>query len=100
MNVQDTVGIGFEKNAAQDSHEPGEDDERDVVGLEDLDGFAVEVFAGLAFGGNENGVQAAGFRARKAGCGFDVGNDDGDFRVQLTGCDVISNSFKIRTTPG
>src|SRR5437868_2077481 len=52
MNIQNTVGKCFEKDAAQNTHESGKHHERHIMLLQNFDGRAVEVFARVLPRGN------------------------------------------------
>ena len=100
MDVKDQVSIPLQHHHAEDSHEPGKNNEADIVGLQYCDEFRIEGFARLALRRVKYGVEAVLPCESQAGGGLDIADHDSDFSVKFVCLDIRSDCFKIGSTAG
>jgi len=100
MNIQNTVWKSLEKNAAENPHETGKNDQRHVVLPKNGNDLGIEFLTGPVSRRNAERIQAASSRALQAASRFDVADDDGNFRPQFSGGDTVRDGFEIGTAAG
>src|SRR5579862_4074712 len=100
MNIQNTAGEYFDENTAHDPHKAGKYYKRDLMFPQDLDHLAIEVFPRSLARRNTHGFKASRASMFQAGCAFDITDDNRNFRVQLTGGNVVGDRVEIGAAAG